>query len=60
MVIFKGQKNTRQVADLLGSVYPALFKDDGTCGSVPAYGGYGMGGLKGLKNLPERICDRVF
>ena len=27
--------------------------------AVPAYTGYGLGGLKGLKGLPDRICNMV-
>ena len=43
---------------MLAREYPAMFHN--TEGSVPSYTGYGLGGLKGLKNLPERICNMVF
>ena len=36
-----------------------MFKEPETSGPVPAYAGYGLGGLKGLKGLPERICNMV-
>ena len=53
------QKHTRQVAELLASQYPAMFQVSASDGLVPTYSGYGLGGLKGLKNLPERICNLV-
>ena len=28
--------------------------------SVPSFVGYGLGGLKGVKGLPDQLCDRVF
>ena len=34
------------------------YQDLGPTG-VPAYVGYGLGGLKGLKGLPDRICNMV-
>jgi hypothetical protein len=36
-----------------------MFKEPASSGPVPAYAGYGLGGLKGLKGLPERICNMV-
>lgn len=36
-----------------------MFQLTGGEGPVPAYSGYGLGGLKGLKSLPERICNLV-
>ena len=53
-----GLKNSKQVAELLADVYPAMFKDAGA--KVPIYHGYGFGGVKGCKGLPERICNMVF
>ena len=54
------QKHTRQVAELLATEYPAMFQVRTTGeGQVPTYSGYGLGGLKGIKNLPERICNMV-
>ena len=47
------------VQNLLVYVYPAMFRGSGDGGPVPAYSGYGLGGLKGLKALPERICNMV-
>ena len=52
-------KNTRQVVELLAEIYPAMFKATGEPAKVPAYHGYGLGGVKGLKGLPERICNMV-
>ena len=55
-----GKKNAERVAGLLASVYPAMFKFDATAlEKVPAKAGYGLGGIKGLKNLPSTICQRV-
>lgn len=54
-----GQKHTRQVADLLATEYPAMFQVRAGEGQVPAFTGYGLGGFKGLKGLPERICNLV-
>jgi len=51
------QKHTKQVAELLASEYPAMFQLTGGKGPVPTFSGYGLGGLKGLKSLPERICN---
>ena len=34
------------------------YQDLGPTG-VPSYVGYGLGGLKGLKGLPDRICNMV-
>lgn len=60
IVYFLGKIHTRRIADFLGSIYPAMFKyeDLGPAG-VPAHVGYGLGGLKGLKGLPDRICNMV-
>ena len=45
---------------MLGREYPAMFKyEDIGPVAVPAYTGYGLGGLKGLKALPDRICNLV-
>ena len=54
-----GQKNTKQVVEYLATVFPAMFKDEDAAGLVPSYVGYGLGGLKGLKGLPERVCNMV-
>ena len=53
------QKHTKQVHQLLSDVYPAMFKESVVDGPVPSYSGYGLGGLRGLKGLPERICNLV-
>ena len=53
-----GKKYTKQVAELLATEYPALFRDD-VGGAIPAFSGYGLGGLKGVKGLPDTICDKV-
>ena len=37
-----------------------MFKDDSQDDSVPSFVGYGLGGLKGVKGLPDQLCDRVF
>ena len=34
------------------------YQDLGPTG-VPSYVGYGLGGLKGLKGLPDRLCNMV-
>ena len=38
-----------------------MFQDDqpGGAASVPSFSGYGLGGVKGLRALPERICNLV-
>ena len=54
-----GKVHSKQISDFLGTVYPAMFKYDGVVSSVPAYSGYGLGGMKGLKGLPDRICNLV-
>ena len=36
-----------------------MFHYDGAEEVVPSFSGYGLGGLKGLKGLPDRICNRV-
>ena len=56
-----GKKNAEKVAGLLARIYPALFKYDekDALGKAPSVGGYGLGGVKGLKNLPSTICSRV-
>ena len=36
-----------------------MFKATGAADKVPAYHGYGLGGVKGIKGLPERICNMV-
>ena len=36
-----------------------MFHYDGAEEVVPSFVGYGLGGLKGLKGLPDRICNRV-
>ena len=60
MDFFKGKVHTRRIAEMLGREYPAMFKcEDIGPVAVPAYTGYGLGGLKGLKGLPDRICNMV-
>ena len=61
-VEFAGKKNGEKVASLLGRTYPALFKFDekDALGKAPSKAGYGLGGVKGLKNLSSTICQRVF
>ena len=57
--LFAGKKHTRKVCEMFAEAYPAMFKHDGSStSSVPAYSGYGLGGLKGLEGLPDRLCDR--
>ena len=53
------KKHASPVAILLGEIYPAMFHYDGAEEDVPSFVGYGLGGLKGLKGLPDRICNRV-
>ena len=62
IILFTGKKNAERVSYHLASVYPQLFKYDEkeAGGLAPATGGYGLGGVKGLKNLPSTICSRVF
>ena len=59
--VFTGKKNGQRVANHLASVYPALYKFDEkeSGGMAPSTGGYGLGGVKGLKNLSSTICSRV-
>lgn len=59
--VFTGKKNGQRVANHLASVYPAMFKfDEKDAGGIPSSsGGYGLGGVKGLKNLSSTICSRV-
>ena len=54
-----GKKNAAKITALLASVYPALFKFMEVAGQAPANAGYGLGGVKGLKELPSIICQRV-
>ena len=54
-----GKVHSKQISDFLGTVYPSMFEYDGVVSLVPAYVGYGLGGLKGLKGLPDRICNMV-
>ena len=59
-LIFEGKRNAEKVVGLLAAVYPAMFRyeeaaQDRTFSSI----GYGLGGLKGLKNLSTTICQRV-
>ena len=53
-------QNAKKVRDILVNVYPALFKYEDSIGSskVPDHAGYGLGGNRGLKNLPTTICQR--
>ena len=55
-----GKKNADKIAALLASAYPALFKYVEVSGQAPANAGYGLGGVKGLKELPSIICQRVY
>jgi hypothetical protein len=59
--VFAGKKNAEKVAGHLARVYPSLFKfeEKDALGTAPTTGGYGLGGVKGLKNLPSTICSRV-
>ena len=54
-------KNAAKIASLLATVYPAMFKfqEKEVLGRAPSRAGYGLGGIKGLKNLPSTICQRV-
>ena len=56
-----GKKNCDKVSGLLSATYPALFKYDGkeSLGTSPMVAGYGLGGVKGLKNLSSTLCSRV-
>ena len=58
---FSGKKNCEKVSALLSATYPALFKYDEkeSFGKAPTVGGYGLGGVKGLKNLSSTLCSRV-
>ena len=47
------------MCELLGATYPAMFKCEEGDGPVSTFYGWGLGGLKGVKSLPERLCDRV-
>ena len=57
----KEKKNCEKVSGLLSATYPALFKYDGkeSLGKSPIVAGYGLGGVKGLKNLSSTLCSRV-
>ena len=54
------EENAERVSNHLASVYPALCKyDDKDAGGLaPATGGYGLGGVKGLKTClpPSANC----
>ena len=58
---FSGKKNCEKVAALLSATYPALFKYDEkeSFGKAPTMAGYGLGGVKGLKNFSSTLCARV-
>ena len=58
---FSGKKNCEKVSALLSATYPALFKYDEkqSLGKAPTVAGYGLGGVKGLKNLSSTLCSRV-
>ena len=54
------KKNCENVSGLLSATHPALFKYDGkeNLGKAPMVAGYGLGGVKGLKNLSSTLCSR--
>ena len=59
-LIFEGKKNAEKVVGLLATVYPALFKyEEAAQDRTFSSSGYGLGGIKGLKNLSTTICQRV-
>ena len=52
------KSHTIRIAQHLGTVYPALFRDEDLGpDEIHVYHGYGLGGLRGLKGLPDRICN---
>ena len=55
---FKGKKNADRVTSYLAEIYPALFKVDESQDVQASKVGYGLGGVKGLKNLSKVICQR--
>jgi hypothetical protein len=59
--MLSGKKNAAKVAGLLATIYPAMFKceEKDSLEKTPSKAGYGLGGIKGLKNLPLTICQRV-
>ena len=46
-------KEMRIIAAELGYIYPAMFKDE------DGFGGYGLGGSKGLDALPNQMLDML-
>ena len=53
------EKNADRVTSYLAEIYPALFKVDESQDVQASKVGYGLGGVKGLKNLSKVICQRV-
>ena len=54
-----GIENAKKVANLLSSIYPAMYKYDGSFDTAHLKGGYGLGGINGVKNLGRTIFQRV-
>ena len=53
--------NMKKVSGLLGIIYPELFKYSQTgAGDTPLIGGWGLGGVQGVKNLHLTLCQRYF
>ena len=50
-------KDMRIVAIILGDKYPSMFRDNGVSDASKL--GYGLGGSRGLQQLPEHLVDKV-